>query len=805
MAIETSVSCSSNIHSGGGQTITANLYAKQESQSVDNNTSTIYYTFSAVRGSMGFNGTERYHGGKIQILINGSVAREEWIPLTKIPNYGIGKTEVSGSGRVNVSHNGDGSKSCSVQVKIIQGSDDVGHITWYWEGSQSGVAYLELSTIPRASNPSLSAGEATLGDGITINTNRKSSSFTHSLWWSCGSSGWKDIVGNVGDSYTWTIPRVIANYITSSTSATVTIICRTYNNGIQVGNDQYTSFTGKVPDDIVPSISNFSVWEAVSNVSSKFGVYLKGASKLGISFNEAGSYGSWITSRKINANNQTSWQTSMTTDYLYSSGNMIVEAIVTDSRGRSVSKRYQITVYDYGTPWVSSFKGIRCNSDGTANDGGNYIKLQFEAGVYSVSNKNTAQYQLGYRIADSGSYSWKTLDVTSLSYKDTTGVISGLTFSEEHSYDLILWVGDKLGNEARRPDTLATEFRLMDFYKDGTGMAIGKVAEQGNLFDVGLNSHFRKNLQLDNVLYPNITSPNIQNSGGGNSANYMHIATIKVNAPYINVPFVIEYLQRGSGGATRLHIRFNSSDTADPALGLFAYEGRCRGAYLVKTSTSIWNLYITKSEPWENIGITNICQYETASITITKVQNTNISSLPSGGAWASELSPLRVKDVNQSDNVTFAYSKSGMGFYDTSWLACWNGYELRAIARTELMDAWYDNSTEWSVFRFGNGLMVMKRFTRYTIDFAGRAWGSVYGYDCNRNIDQIPDYPVAFTSTPSRFISLCDGSDGNAINAFPDADGMKRPLNNFGGWVVTRPTVATMSYMFSLTAIGWWK
>lgn len=526
MAIETSVSCSSNIHSGGGQTITANLYAKQESQSVDNNTSTIYYTFSAVRGSMGFNGTERYHGGKIQILINGSVAREEWIPLTKIPNYGIGKTEVSGSGRVNVSHNGDGSKSCSVQVKIIQGSDDVGHITWYWEGSQSGVAYLELSTIPRASNPSLSAGEATLGDGITINTNRKSSSFTHSLWWSCGSSGWKDIVGNVGDSYTWTIPRVIANYITSSTSATVTIICRTYNNGTQVGNDQYTSFTGKVPDDIVPSISNFSVWEAVSNVSSKFGVYLKGASKLGISFNEAGSYGSWITSRKINANNQTSWQTSMTTDYLYSSGNMIVEAIVTDSRGRNVSKRYQITVYDYGTPWVSSFKGIRCNSDGTANDGGNYIKLQFEAGVYSVSNKNTAQYQLGYRIADSGSYSWKTLDITSLSYKNTTGVISGLTFSEEHSYDLILWVGDKLGNEARRPDTLATEFRLMDFYKDGMGMAIGKVAEQGNLFDVGLNSKFRKGIYADNgICAGDFTYYGAPIYGASGSNMWVHLGT----------------------------------------------------------------------------------------------------------------------------------------------------------------------------------------------------------------------------------------------------------------------------------------
>lgn len=724
-----SIGC--NCAASGNLGVTAAASVSAGAQSVSGNYTTINYSYSASRTGWTFTGTSRPNAGALVLVINGTTCVNVALPLNNGSTNGTGL--VSGSGSVNVYHNGDGTKSISVTFRIDKGSDPRG-ANYVWNGDSSTQS-MTLTTIPRASNPSLSASEATLGNSITINTNRKSTAFTHCLWWFCGSSGWKDIAGSVGDSYSWSIPKNIANYIASATEATITIICRTYNGSTQVGNDQYATFKGKVPSDIVPSISNLSVWDKNSNVSSKFGVYLKGASWLGISFNCAGSYGSDIASKKVEANGQTFWgNDSVSTDYLYTSGSLSVTVTVTDTRGRSASKSIDITVQDYGTPWVNSFKGIRCNSDGSANDGGQYIKLQFDAGVYSVSNKNTAQYQLGYRITDSGNYSWKILDISSLSYSNTTGVISGLTFSAEHSYDLILWVGDKLGNEARRSDVLATEFRLMDWYKDGTGMAIGKVAESPKLFDVGMNSNFRKNLQLDGILNPNIISPSIQNTGGGNTANYMHIATIKVNATYVNVPFVIEYLQRGSGGATRLHIMFNASNNVDPALGLFVYEGRCRGAYLVKASTSTWNLYITKSEAWEDIGITDIRQYSPYAITITKVQNNNISSLPSGGTWAVEMSPFMVKDVNQSDNTTFAYSKIGMELNNITWLACWNGYELRAINKNVFvpisggtMTGLLKGSRYKEPFVEGNNVLRLARIagSKNYIEFAcdNGAWG----------------------------------------------------------------------------------
>lgn len=45
---------------------------------------------------------------------------------------------------------------------------------------------------------------------------------------------------------------------------------------------------------------------------------------------------------------------------------------------------------------------------------------------------------------------------------------------------------------------------------------------------------------------------------------------------------------------------------------------------------------------------------------------------------------LQVADIGSPTNTTtFAYSKSGLNYSDYTWLAAWNGYELRAVAKTQ--------------------------------------------------------------------------------------------------------------------------
>lgn len=51
-----------------------------------------------------------------------------------------------------------------------------------------------------------------------------------------------------------------------------------------------------------------------------------------------------------------------------------------------------------------------------------------------------------------------------------------------------------------------------------------------------------------------------------------------------------------------------------------------------------------------------------------------------------------VKDIGNSTNTTFAYSKAGLNYADYTWLAGWNGYELRAINKNQFAQASHTHS-----------------------------------------------------------------------------------------------------------------
>ena len=46
-----------------------------------------------------------------------------------------------------------------------------------------------------------------------------------------------------------------------------------------------------------------------------------------------------------------------------------------------------------------------------------------------------------------------------------------------------------------------------------------------------------------------------------------------------------------------------------------------------------------------------------------------------------------VKDIGDNSNTVFAYSKAGMNYGDYTWLAGWNGYELRAVSKNQFATA----------------------------------------------------------------------------------------------------------------------
>ena len=135
-----------------------------------------------------------------------------------------------------IAHNSDGSGTVTISAWVRQ--DQLSN--YNFSLSQT----INLTTIPRASKPT--ASNATIGNTITINTNRASSSFTHTIQYKIGSLGYTNIATGVGASVNWTLPASLANYISNATSGTVTINCITYSGSTLIGTAT-TTLTATIP------------------------------------------------------------------------------------------------------------------------------------------------------------------------------------------------------------------------------------------------------------------------------------------------------------------------------------------------------------------------------------------------------------------------------------------------------------------------------------------------------------------------------------------------------------------------------
>lgn len=159
-----------------------------------------------------------------------------------------GATKTLASGSKNIYHNSDGKKDFNYSF-----SQDI-EITYSgsWIGTKSGSGSGTLNTIPRASEPTLSASNVKMGNAVTIYTNRKSDSFTHTISYSFHSVS-ETIATGVGTSVSWTPPTNLIYQILNSTSGTCTITCKTYNGNTLIGTKTVT-LTLTVPNASQPSL-----------------------------------------------------------------------------------------------------------------------------------------------------------------------------------------------------------------------------------------------------------------------------------------------------------------------------------------------------------------------------------------------------------------------------------------------------------------------------------------------------------------------------------------------------------------------
>lgn len=383
-------------------------------------------------------------------------------------------THLLGSATQTVSHNSDGTKSLTISAVFYIRATLSG--TYYTSITAS--ATITLDSIARAS--SVSASNATMGSATTVSISRASSSFTHTLTYSFGSTSGTIATKTTSTSVSWTPPLSLASQIPKAVSGTCTITCTTYNGSTSIGSKTCT-LTLTVPTSVKPTISSLSAARVDGTVPSSWGIYVQTKSKVKLTINgAAGSYGSTISSYSITGGGFTSTASSFTTGFLNTSGTITFTATVTDSRGRvSAAATVSITVVAYSPPSFSSYLSQRCLSNGTVNDDGTYIRGLVSYTYSSCNSKNTVTRTTYYKKVSESAWTNASASFSS----GTAFTFGGNAISTETSYDIKYTLTDAFTSISIQ-DIVSTAAVVMDFKQGGKGVAVGKVSEKDKTFEV---------------------------------------------------------------------------------------------------------------------------------------------------------------------------------------------------------------------------------------------------------------------------------------------------------------------------------
>ncbi len=474
--------------STSNQYIKYTITIKTNSQSIDNNTSNVTVSVRFYRTNTGY---ETYGTGTVYCKINGTKYSASVTSSHKITNSGI----VLFSKTLNIAHGSDGTKTLATSAWI-----DHSQVT------SSEQSYSEkLTTIPRKST--LSVGNGTLGTEQTLTVTRLSSSFTHTISYTCGTASGTIVSKGTGTSIKFTPPLSLASQNKTGTSVSIKYTITTYNGSTNIGSNSYTK-TCSIPSSVKPSVSI-----AVSDptgYADKYGTYIKGHSTLKVTVTASSQYGATISSYSVSANGTTYNKASFTTGVIQAAGAQGVAATVKDTRGRSNGTGISINPLNYSAPIVSALSVHRCNEDGTENDKGEFVRATFGGAVTSLNSKNSASYKLEYKKSSADAYTAIELSDYANQYSVSN---ANYIFPADSgsSYDVKFSITDDFETSSKAT-TASTGFTLMHWKSNGQGMAIGKVSELDDVLDIGFQIRFvggilhpvlEADTDLDDVRIPN--------------------------------------------------------------------------------------------------------------------------------------------------------------------------------------------------------------------------------------------------------------------------------------------------------------
>ena len=215
-------------------------------------------------------------------------------------------------------------------------------------------------------------------------------------------------------------------------------------------------------------------------------------------------------------------------------------------------------------------------------------------------------------------------------------------------------------------------------------------ANQGKI----LNESKAAMIVLTNENLNDVVTPGFYSSGGCNNVT---------NKPSNVDNFGLIVIHQASGN---YYTQIVYSDSA-------AYRRHC-----VNGTWSGWvQDKLTDTDTWR--GIQNNLTSDSTTDSLSAAQGKALKTLVDGKA-ATGHTHNSIKDIgNKSSDTTFAYSKAGMSYTDYTWLAGWNGYELRAVNKDQFATAGHTHDASVLINNLSIGDSTPQDDDYYVSQYAG--------------------------------------------------------------------------------------
>lgn len=294
---------------------------------------------------------------------------------------------------------------------------------------------------------------------------------------------------NVGSS---DFPSGVGEYYLSMS------VRRTTNNFGTVSLVNFDRVEGSIqyqetpPAAAYPTISLAATETAGVGLLAHYGKYIKGKSTVRFSASYSCKYGAYYDSFEMIVDGV--WQSGLSKS-ISPTADGTVEATITDDHEAESTITRNYYVYDYWDPEMPTMAIHRCQQDGTRDDSGGYVLIEWEINVAPLGNQNSKVLTITHPEGTT---------TPTLATYDASGSLI-VEADTDTSYDITFSLTDDF-TTVTRTLRLSTAGVTIDVYRGGKGLAVGKVAEYDHMLEISaelttmLNTTDAKKIDLIDAL-----------------------------------------------------------------------------------------------------------------------------------------------------------------------------------------------------------------------------------------------------------------------------------------------------------------